>query len=142
MLRTTSQIIDHYTRMEQKIEGDYSSLADRFPEYGDLFRRYSDDTSKHRERVLRAYRFGVTDAYEVGFVSNPLGADDFKLTEIEDHDLDESLDKLLKNEVKAVRFLEAAKESSGELIPDLHNNYQYVIKMKKRRIEQIKKISN
>lgn len=137
MLRTTSQIIDHYTRMEQKIQEDYTTLADRFPTYSTLFQRYSEESRKHRERIVRAYRFGVTDAYEVGFVSNPLEVDDYKLKEIKGHDLDESLDSLIKNEDRAVNFLQAAKERSGELIPDLHNNFQYVIKMKKRRIEQI-----
>nr|MBD3205809.1 hypothetical protein [Candidatus Bathyarchaeota archaeon] len=140
MLRTTSQIIDHYTRMEQKIEGDYTLLADMFPEYRNLFHKYSEETRKHRERVVRAYRFGVTDAYEVGFLSNPLEVDDFRLKDIEGDDLYESLDSLIKNEGRAVNFLEAAKESSGDLIPDLHNNFQYVTKMKKRRIEQIEKI--
>jgi len=139
MLRTVSQIIEHYSKMEEKQEENYKQLAKNFPGKADQFKNFAQETNKHIERLKRAYRLGVTDAYEVGFISSSIDPEKHKVDELKPSSLNEALRKIIQNEEKIMLFLETIK-SSGELIPDLVNTCEYLIRVKKRRTEKIKKM--
>ena len=50
----------------------------RAPEHEENF-RLAKENIRHRDMSLRAYREGVTDAFEVGFLAEPLNPDDYML---------------------------------------------------------------
>lgn len=140
MLRTTSQIIDHYSKMEENQAENYQRMTEKLPGHSDFFKKLAKDNLQHRDRVRRAYRLGVTDAFEVGFISNSIDKEDYAIEGVSSDSPPDALIRVIINEEKIISYLEAAVKSSGELIPDLPNTYEYIIKMKKRRIEQLKKL--
>lgn len=140
MLRTTSQIIDHYSKMEEHQAENYQRMTEKLPAYSDFFKKLAKDNLQHRDRVRRAYRLGVTDAFEVGFISNNINSEDYAIEKVSLDSLLDALVKVIINEHKIISYLEAAVKSSGELIPDLPNTYEYIIRMKKRRINELKKL--
>ncbi len=141
MLRTVSQIIEHYSKMEEKQEENYQQLAENFPRKADQFENFVKETNKNKERLKRAYRLGVTDAFEVGFISSNINQENYKVEKVlKSGSLNESIRKMIQNEENIIHFLEATKGSSGELIPDLVNSCEYLIRVKKRRTEKLKKM--
>ena len=81
MFRTTSQVLSHHSHLEETQSSQYSELANRFTEHEETFSRLAKENLRHRDMALRAYREGVTDAFEVGFLAEPLNPDDYKLNE-------------------------------------------------------------
>jgi rubrerythrin len=127
--------------MEEKQEKNYQKLAENFPGKADQFQKLAKDTNKHKERLKRTYRLGITDAFEVGFISSNINQENYKVKKVlKSGSLDEALSKIIKNEEKIIDFLEATKGSSGELIPDLVNTCDYLIRVKKRSTDKIKKM--
>ena len=139
-LRTTSQIITHYTKMEDDTAENYRQIAQLFSAYHDLFNNLAVETLKHRDRVIRAYRQGVTDAFEVGFNPNPINPDQFIVKAISNTTLNDVLETSIQNEETTIRFCEKASKSSGELLPDLPDTLEYVIRKKRERIKHLSSI--
>lgn len=137
MLRTTSQIISYYIQMEEENSENYRKTSQYFPDQRALFTNIAKESLKHRDRVLRTYRQGVTDAFEVGFNPNPIDPDHFKVSKIPDTTLAETLEASIKNEETIIKFCETATKSSGELLPDLPDTFEYIIRKKKQRIEKL-----
>ena len=141
MLRTTSQIISHYEALEDRAAENYRRLAEAHPEHGETFNGLADENVKHRDRVIRAYRMGVTDAFEVGFIRNPVDPDAYRLTEIDPGALAEAVEASIGNEEKIINFCLEAAKSSGELLPDLPDTFEWLIKRKKKRVERLRDLT-
>jgi rubrerythrin len=138
VLRTTSQIISHHARLETESAEGYRALAERYPAHRDAFNRLADENQRHLARVERAYRFGVTDAYEVGITSTQLDPGDYGLEEFSGESLADDLDTALRNEETMIRFCLDAAKTSGELLPDLPDTFDYLVKRKRKRVELLR----
>jgi len=134
VLRTTSQIISHHARLETESANGYRTLAEKHPDHRDTFNRLAEENHRHMARVERAYRFGVTDAYEVGITSTQLDPGEYQLEEYMGESLAEDLATALRNEETLIRFCLDAAKTSGELLPDLPDTFDYLIRRKKRRL--------
>jgi len=138
VLRTTSQIISHHAQLEEKSAEGYKALAERHPDHREIFIRLAEENHRHMARVERAYRFGVTDAYEVGITSTQLDPGEYQLEEYMGESLTEDLATALRNEETLIRFCLDAAKTSGELLPDLPDTFDYLIRRKKRRSELLR----
>ena len=141
MLRTTSQIIGHHAELEKKSAEGYGALAERHPEHRDAFNRLGDENQRHMARVERAYRLGVTDAFEVGFTPNPLDPGDYALEEFTGESLSEDLDTALRNEETVIRFCLDAAKTSGKLLPDLPDTFDQLVRRKRKRVELLRSLT-
>ena len=141
MLRTTSQIISHHAGLERRSAEGYRKLAERYPDHQDLFNRLADENRRHMERVERAYRLGVTDAYEVGITPTQLDPGDYVLEEYSGESLEEDLATALRNEETMMRFCLDAAKTSGELLPDLPDTFDYLVKRKVKRVELLRSLT-
>ena len=138
MLRTTSQIISHHASLETESAEGYRALAHRYPDHLDAFNRLADENQRHKARVERAYRFGVTDAYEVGITSTQLDPEKYQLEDYAGESLTEDLATALRNEETMIRFCLDAAKTSGELLPDLPDTFDYLVKRKRKRVELLR----
>lgn len=89
--------------------------------------------------ALRAYREGVTDAFEVGFLANPLNPDDYVLKEPMG-DLSEDAGIMISNMEVVIRFCVDAANNTSTLLPDVPETFERLVKRKKRGIEPLKEI--
>jgi rubrerythrin len=135
VLRTTSQILSHHAELEETQSKQYSELAKQLPEHQEELNRLAKENLRHRDMASRAYREGVTDAFEVGFLAEPLNPDDYSLI-----DPLEDLRKAVGNEETLIRFCLDVASSSSELIPDLPETFERLVKRKKRRIKRLEEI--
>ncbi len=135
MLRTTSQVLAQHSQLEETQASQYSELATRFPEHEDAFNKLAKENLRHKDMALRAYREGVTDAFEVGFLAEPLNPDDYTL-----NDVSGDLSVTVGNEEVLIRFCLDVASSSSELIPDLPETFERLVKRKKRRIQRLEEI--
>ncbi len=141
MLRTTSQIISHHAGLERRSAEGYRKLAERYPDHQDSFNRLADENHRHMARVERAYRLGVTDAYEVGITPTQLDPGDYVLEEYSGESLEEDLATALRNEETMMRFCLDAAKTSGELLPDLPDTFDYLVKRKGKRVELLRSLT-
>ena len=141
MLRTTSQIIGHHSGLEKKSAEGYRALAERHPEHRDMFNRLADENHRHMARVERAYRLGVTDAFEVGITPNQLDPGDYALEEFNGKSLSEDVATALRNEERVIRFCLDATKSSGELLPDLPDTFEHLVRGKRKRVELLRSLT-
>jgi hypothetical protein len=135
VLRTTSQVLSHHSQLEEAQASQYSELAKRHTEHEEAFNRLAKENLHHRDMALRAYREGVTDAFEVGFLAEPINPDDYTLNEPSG-----DLKKAIGNEEALIRFCLDVASSSSELIPDLPETFERLVKRKKRRIQRLEEI--
>jgi rubrerythrin len=141
VLRTTSQIISHHARLEEKSAEGYRALAERHPDHREVFKKLAEENHRHMARVERAYRFGVTDAYEVGITSTQLDPGEYQLEDYTGESPAENLAMALRNEETMIRFCLDAAKTSGELLPDLPDTFDYLIRRKKRRLELLRSLT-
>jgi rubrerythrin len=141
VLRTTSQIISHHAELEKKSAEGYRALAQRYLDHRDTFNRLADENRRHMARVERAYRFGVTDAYEVGITSTQLDPGEYQLEDYTGESLTEELTTALRNEDTMISFCLDAAKTSGELLPDLPDTFDYLVKRKRRRVELLRSLT-
>jgi rubrerythrin len=139
VLRTTSQVLSHHAQIEETLSSQYHGLAKRFTEHAETFNRLASENLRHRDMALRAYREGVTDAFEVGFLAEPLNTDTYELHEASG-ELKGALEKAIGNEETAIRFCLDVASSSSKLIPDLPETFERLVKRKKRSIERLEEI--
>ena len=139
MFRTTSQVLSHHSHLEETQSSQYSELAKRFNEHQETFSGLAKENLRHRDMALRAYREGVTDAFEVGFLAEPLNPDDYGLND-PSGDLKEALKTAISNEEIAIRFCLDVASSSSELIPDLPETFERLVKRKKRRVKRLEEL--
>ena len=135
MLRTTSQVLAHHSLLEEIQSRQYSELTTRFRQHKDAFDKLAKENLRHRDMALRAYREGVTDAFEVGFLAEPLNPDDYTLKEQIN-----TIRDAIGNEETLIRFCLDVASSSSELIPDLPETFERLVKRKKRRIQRLEEV--
>ena len=135
MLRTTSQVLSFHAQLEEAQSSQYNDLAKRFTEHEEDFKKLAKENLRHRDMALRAYREGVTDAFEVGFLAEPLNPDDYTLNDPMD-----DLGEVVGNEETVIKFCLDVSSSSSELIPDLPETFERLVKRKKRRIKLLEEI--
>ena len=81
MLKTTSQLLSHHQSLEETQAGYHEALAEKYPKQAELFKKLAKDNRRHMDMAQRAYREGVTDAFEVGFLAKELDPEDYTLEE-------------------------------------------------------------
>jgi len=132
VIRTAGQLITLHGQLEDKVAEALRSLARLHPEAAGALSRLADESVQHRDMVLKVYREGVTDAFEVGFLSKPMDEDGYKVAEPRGT-LREALRVALANEETVIRFCRDAAEDSNQLIPGLPQTFTRLAKKKEKR---------
>jgi rubrerythrin len=140
VLKTTSQVISKHSNLEEKQAKNYEHMAETFPNYDSLFKKLAKENQKHVKMVLRAYQEGITDAYEVGFLAEPLNPDDYLLRPILGKDIKDSVEKLIDNEKKLIKFYLDTSMGTSKLLPSIPETFEYLISRKNKRIDTLEKI--
>ncbi|TRO51299.1 hypothetical protein E2P71_09295 [Candidatus Bathyarchaeota archaeon] len=139
MLTTTSQLISHHKAIEEQQSCLYSVLAGEHPEHSDVFMKLGKDSLKHLEMVQRAYREGVTDAFEVGFLAKPINENEYVLIKPMGG-LADAVKVMLSNDKTIIRFCEEAAVNSGNLLPDVPETFMRLVKRKKKNLDTLKEM--
>jgi hypothetical protein len=139
-LKTTSQIISYHTTLENKMTEIYEGLAKSYPRHASLFKKLVKENRSHRDRVIRVYREGVTDAYEVSFLGQSIRPNDYQINEVTNLSLSLEIQKSIDNEEIIILFCKDILNSSIELIPNLHETFEQLLKWKKRRVELLENL--
>ena len=132
MIRTTSQLISLHAKLEEEAAERLRALAQRNPEKAEALNRLADENIKHRDMVARVYREGVTDAFEVGYTSNPMNESDYAIDALEGT-LNEAIGAALRNEGTVIRFCLEASRDANQLIPSLPQTFSRLAKRKEGR---------
>ena len=132
MIRTTSQLISLHAKLEEEAAKQLRALAQRNPEKAEALNRLADENIQHRDTVARVYREGVTDAFEVGYLSSPLNEGEYTIDELEGP-LNEAVGAALQNEDTVIRFCLDASRDANQLIPNLPQTLSRLAKRKERR---------
>jgi rubrerythrin len=136
--------ISYYSRLEDSIETFYTKLADDEKHKGtrDIFLALAKENSKHKEKVLRAYREVITDAFEGGFPLTTLKEEDYALKiELEDElNLSDVIKRAIEIEEKIRMFCEDAANSTKGLMADVPQTFEWVANRKTRRINKLESI--
>lgn len=140
MLRTTSQLLSLHQSIEEENAEYYFGLVEKYSEYADLFTKLAKDSLRFTEIAQRAYREGVTDAFEVGFLATTLDTGDYKL-EKPDGSLSDDIQTMIANEEKIIKFCLDAASNSSKLLPDVPETFQRLVKRKNRSIKRLKEIT-
>ena len=139
MLQTTSQLLSYHQQLEEQQATLYQKLAQKYPQHADVFEKLAKDSLRHRDMAQRAYREGVTDAFEVGFLANPLATEEYVVTGSEE-DLTTDIVTMIFNEEIIIRFCLDASSSSSKLLPDVPETFERLVKRKKRGIERLREL--
>lgn len=142
MLKTTSSLIAFYSQMEEDAARFYEKLSERYTDQRDTFKGLAEENLRHRDMIQRAYREGVTDAFEVGFLAGALNEADYA---IDTDDSDESgvieaLEKAIRIEEGARSFCRDAVKTSSELLPDIPDTFERIAIRKSRRREGLESL--
>ena len=140
MLQTTSQLLSKHQAIEEKIADLFNTLAEKHPTHAQVFEKLAKDSLRHRDMALRAYREGVTDAFEVGFLANPLDSDGYVLMEPMG-ELSEDAGTMISNMEIVIQFCTDAANNSSTLLPDVPETFMRLVKRKKRSIEKLKELA-
>ena len=132
MIKTTSQLISLHAKLEVGAAGKLRALAQRHPRAAEALNRLADENIQHRDMVTRVYREGVTDAFEVGYLSQPLNEGDYAINEL-NGPLEEAVRTALLNEDAVIRFCVNASRDTNQLIPSLPQTFQRLAKRKEKR---------
>jgi rubrerythrin len=139
VLKTTSQLLSHHQNIEEKQAEFYTILAKTYPNHKEVFKRLERESRRHIDMAQRAYREGVTDAFEVGFLSNPINTEEYIIKEPK-NSLSESVKVMISNEEIIINFCLDAASNSSRLLPDVSETFERLVKRKKRRIEKLKEV--
>lgn len=132
MIRTTSQLISLHTKLEEEAAEKLRALAQYHTGAAEVLNRLADENMQHRDTVTRVYREGVTDAFEVGYLSQPLNEDDYAINELKGP-LREAVKAAILNEDDVIRFCLDASRDANQLIPGLPQTFQRLAKRKEKR---------
>jgi len=132
VIKTTSQLISLHAKLEEEAAEKLRALAQRHPEAAEALNRLADENIQHRDTVTRVYREGVTDAFEVGYMSKPLNEGDYTINELEGP-LKEAVRTALLNEDAVIKFCLDASRDANQLIPSLPQTFSSLAKRKEKR---------
>ena len=142
MLGTTSSILGHYARLEESLTELYRRLADgeASTEFKAVLAGYAGEVRKHRETVERAYREAVTDAYSVGFLSEPVNEAEYQAKDVppENSSQGEMLKVATTLEETTVRFLNRAAGSVCEQLPEVAQAMAVAARRGSRRLDTLR----
>jgi hypothetical protein len=141
-LRTLSQLISHYTQLESKLAKIYEKFALEYPEQGEIFRKFAQENRKFIDIVTRSYYEGITDAYEVGFMAEPLNPDKYNINSDIAKNILSGLESLIVNEEIIIHFYIDVTEGSSELLPHIPDTFEHLIRRKRKRVKTLKKLMN
>jgi hypothetical protein len=141
-LRTISQLISHYTQLESNLTKIYEKFALEYPEQAEVFKKFAKENKKYVDMVTRSYYEGVTDAFEVGFMAEPLNPDEYTLKKNRVRDLVSVLDSLIVYEETVIRFYVDVSKGSSELLPHIPDTFEHLIRRKRKRVKDLKKMMN
>jgi hypothetical protein len=139
MLKTTSQLLSHYQSIEEQNANIYNVMAKSYPKYKEVFNKLGKESLEHIDITQRAYREGVTDAFEVGFLANPIDPEKYLILEPIGN-FEENVRVLSLNEETIIKFYLDAASNSSRLLPDLSETFERLIKRKRRNIEKLREI--
>lgn len=136
-LNTASAVMSFYSRLEERIAGFYSDLAsdDKYSWGRETFLTFAKECRRQREMVLRAYRETITDAFEAGFSFTALDVSDYEmnLELTEDLSFTDILKTAIDIEDKSYKFCNDVSESSGALLADIAQVFEWVAVRKAKR---------
>jgi hypothetical protein len=132
VLKTTSQVISFHGKLEEAVVTQFTALADRYKDLSEKLQVMASENKRHKELIERTYREGVTDAFEVGFLNMPLDEDDYKIEPLSG-ELQETIEKAIRNEEVTIKFCRDAADRAGALIPNLPQTFRSLVKRKERR---------
>ena len=132
MIKTTSQLISLHAKLEEEAAGKLRALAQRHLGAAEALNKLADENMQHRDTVTRVYREGVTDAFEVGYLSQPLNEGDYTVKELKGP-LKEAIRTAILNEDTVMRFCMDASKDTNQLIPSLPQTFQRLAKRKEKR---------
>jgi rubrerythrin len=132
VIKTTSQLISLHAKLEEEAAEQLRALAQRSPGEAEALNRLADENIQHKDTVARVYREGVTDAFEVGYMSKPLDEGDYAISELEGP-LKEAVRTALRNEDAVIRFCLDASRDANQLIPSLPQTFSRLAKRKEKR---------
>lgn len=139
MINTTSMLIGYHQKIEEQQSLFYESLAEEFPQYRDYFKTLSKDHLRHKDMAQRAYREGVTDAFEVGFLANPINPENYNLIKPEG-DISSSIMTMIENENTIIKYCADVIQNSSRLLPDVLATFERLVKRKKRFLETLENL--
>jgi len=139
-VKTTSQLLSHHQSLEETQAAYHKDLAEKYPEHAEVFKKLAKDNRRHMEMAQRAYREGVTDAFEVGFLAEELDPEKYTLVE-PSGDLATIVKTMISNEEKIIEFCVDAASNSSKLLPDVPETFERLVKRKKRSIEKMKELA-
>lgn len=139
MLKTTSQLLSYHKSIEEKQAKHYNIMAKTYPKYKEVFNKLGKESLRYIETAQRAYREGVTDAFEVGFLSNPIDPEKYAIREPKSG-LERSVKVLINNEKTIIDFCLDAASNSSRLLPDVSETFERFVKRKRRNIEKLRDI--
>jgi hypothetical protein len=139
LLKTTSQLLSFHQSIGEKQAHLYKKLVKKYPEHKTVFLKLKKENLRHVEIAQRSYREGVTDAFEVGFLSTPLNPDIFLIREPENN-IKESVKIMIGNEETIIRFCLDAASNSSRLLPDVSETFERLVKRKRKNIEKLSEI--
>ena len=132
MIRTTSQLIALHGGLEDRLAEILRAQAQLHPEAAGVLSRLADEDIQHKEMILKVYREGVTDAFEVGFLSKPMDEDEYTVREPKGS-LGSAIKTILLNEDTVARFCKEAAKDANQLIPSLPQTFLRLAKRKEKR---------
>jgi rubrerythrin len=139
VLKTTSQLLSYHQSLEEEQAGYHTALADKYPEHAATFNKLAKDNMRHMDMAQRAYREGVTDAFEVGFLAEELDSGNYTLAE-PSGDFSASVKTMISNEEKIITFCGDAASNSSKLLPNVPETFERLVKRKQRSIEKMKEL--
>jgi hypothetical protein len=132
VIKTTSQLVSFHAKLEDETAEKLRALAQGQPKAAEALIDLADENIQHRDTVTRVYREGVTDAFEVGYLSQPMNEGDYVINELEGP-LNEAVMTALLNEDTVIRFCLDAFRDANQLIPSLPQTFSRLAKRKEKR---------
>lgn len=111
-------------------------MAKTYPNYKEVFNKLGKESHRYIELAQRAYREGVTDAFEVGFLSYPIDPEKYLIQEPK-NGFKESIQVMINNEETIIDFCLDAASNSSRLLPDVSETFERLVKRKRRNIEKL-----
>lgn len=137
MLNTASEGISFYSRLEDQATKFYEELArnEKYAEGRETFLAFAKENKKHKEEVVRAYRYVITDAIEGCFAFGGLNEANYEInTELTaEMNYPDVLKMTIKVEEKSQKFCADAGEASRGLMHDVSYALLRVAKRKAKR---------
>jgi rubrerythrin len=141
-LQTCSETISFAKKLENASSEFYQHLSERYTKERDVFLSFVKENHRYVVQVERAYYSVITDAIESCFAFDvDPNAYTFETQLPDSASRADALAKALEIEDKIVKFYSDAAEHASSLMADVPRNFVMIAKKRKKRIEQVKSLS-